>query len=159
MNNTIFDPGTVVIEIKSTDKDTAIEEIISHARVFDDLSDRKLFTKSVLAREKLESTGVGHGVAFAHGKLPEISRTRVALGISREGIEFGSFDGRPVHLLFVVATHPDMHIDYLNCLAALARMARNEDFREEILSCCREEDVQDKLVTSYRRAVGLAAAS
>jgi PTS system nitrogen regulatory IIA component len=149
MYENLFRPGTVVIELESTHKFDAIREIISQARVFDELSDKALFEDAVLTRERAQSTGLGRGVAFAHGKLKEIRQMKVALGVSRRGIEFGSTDGLPVHLLFVVATHPSMHVDYLRCLSSLARMVRREGFREEILSCCREEDVENKLCACF----------
>jgi PTS system nitrogen regulatory IIA component len=149
MYENLFHPGTVVIELKNTEKYEAIREIISQARVFDDLSDKTLFEEAVIARERAQSTGLGRGVAFAHGKLTEIRHMKLALGVSRGGIDFRSVDGLPVHLLFVVATHPSMHIDYLHCLASLARMVRREGFREEILSCCREEEVENKLCACF----------
>jgi PTS system nitrogen regulatory IIA component len=155
--NKLFNQGTV-LEIKSTEKLDAIRELIREARVFDDLASRTDFEKAVVDREELQSTGLGHGVAFAHGKLPGISQMKVALGISRRGIEFDSVDGRPVHLLFVVATDPSMHIDYLKCLATLARMVRLDGFQDEILSCCHEDEIERKLCDTYSRIVSLQTA-
>ena len=149
MDNALFYPGTVVFEIKSKDKDSAIKEIISRSKVFDDISDKKEFEKAVFTREKLSCTGVGHGIAFAHGKIAEITTIKTALGISRQGIDYGSADGKPVHLLFVVATNPSMHLDYLKRLSILARMARTKNFREEILACFRQEEVENKLTRIY----------
>lgn len=149
MDYRLFTPGTVVIELESTEKYTAIQELIRKAKVFQDLPDREAFEKAVFEREKLQSTGVGHGVAFAHGRLPEVTSLKVALGISRKGIEFDSVDGKPVHLLFVFATHPSMHVDYLSCLSSLAKMVKREGFQEEILACYEETEVTNKLCDTY----------
>lgn len=151
MQRSIFHSGTVVVELHSTEKFAALRELIHNAPVFETLSDRDLFQETVFARERIQSTGLGRGVAFAHGKIAEIDHVKVALGISKCGIEFDSVDGHPVHLLFLVATNPSMHIDYLRCLATLASMTRIEGFREEIISCCREEEIEDKLSTTYER--------
>ncbi|HOV39285.1 MAG TPA: PTS sugar transporter subunit IIA, partial [Spirochaetales bacterium] len=62
MNYKLFTPGTVVIELDSTDKYEAIRELIRAAKVFQDISDLKAFEHAVIEREKLQSTGLGHGV-------------------------------------------------------------------------------------------------
>ena len=151
MHGTLFHSGTVVIELHSTEKYAALQELIYNAPVFDALEDKEKFKEAVFARERILSTGLGRGVAFAHGKLPEIQHVKVALGISKKGIAYDSVDGQPVHLVFIVATNPSMHIDYLKCLSILASMARLEGFREEICSCCREEEITDKLSATYER--------
>ncbi len=158
MHYKLFTPGTVVIELKSTEKYEAIRELIREAKVFQDLSDRDAFEQAVIEREKLQSTGLGHGVAFAHGRLPEIRTLKVALGISRKGIDFDSIDGKPVHLLFLFATNPTMHIDYLSCLASLAKMVKREGFREEILACYEETEVTNKLCDTYMEVACLGKA-
>ncbi|GAB4222223.1 MAG: PTS sugar transporter subunit IIA [Spirochaetales bacterium] len=145
----LFTPGTVVIELKSEHKYDAIRELIREAKVFQELPDRDAFERAVIEREQLQSTGLGHGVAFAHGRIDGIESIKVALGISRKGIEFDSVDGKPVHLLFVFATDPGMHIDYLSCLASMARMVKKEGFQEEILACYEETEVTNKLCDTY----------
>jgi PTS system nitrogen regulatory IIA component len=149
MNSNMFRSGAVVFEIKSTSKAEAIREVISQASVFDDIPDKAQFEEAIFLREELDCTGLGHGTAFAHGKLPEITSMKIALGISRRGIDYGSLDGKPVYLLFVLATNPSMHIDYLKHLSVLARMVRAEGFRDEILSCFRQEEIEDKLIKFY----------
>jgi mannitol/fructose-specific phosphotransferase system IIA component (Ntr-type) len=148
MNDTIFSLGTVVLEIKSQNKADAIREIISRAEVFDCIFNRAQFVEAVFAREE-QGSCVGHGVAFAHGKISEISEMKIALGISRTGINYDPVNGNPVHLLFVVATNPSMHLDYLKQLAILAKMARREDFRSEILSCFAQEEALEKLRKTF----------
>jgi PTS system nitrogen regulatory IIA component len=148
MDNRIFCPGAVIFEIESQTKSTAIKEIISRAKVFDDIYDKFRFAQAVFAREA-QGPCVGHGVAFAHGKILEVSEMKTALGISRRGIDYNAPDGRLVHLLFIVATNPSMHLDYLKRLSILARMVRMEGFREEILSCFAQEEVEEKLQKTF----------
>jgi PTS system nitrogen regulatory IIA component len=156
MNTTIFRPGAVVLEIKSRNKAEAIKEIISRATVFDCFSDKARFEEAVFKREA-QGSCVGHKVAFAHGKIPEVSEMKVAMGISRQGIDYGAPDGKLVHLLFIVATNPAMHLDYLKCLSILARMVRIEGFREEVLSCLGQEEVEEKLQKTFSLFRGKAS--
>ena len=139
---------TVVYEIKSKNKEDAIKEIISRAAVFDCICDKEKFVEAVFDREN-EGSCVGHGVAFSHGKIQEVSEMKIALGLSREGIKCDAPDGGPVHLLFVVATNPAMYRDYLQRISILAKIARMESFRSEILSCFGQKEAEEKLKTAY----------
>lgn len=123
----------VICCVESSNKYTAIEEVISKCSIFDDVGDIGEFSKAVINREHLESTGIGRGVAIAHGKLKTIPRVRVGLGISTQGIEFSSADSQPVHLLFVIGSSPFRQIEYLRALAAIMRFVKMTDIREELL--------------------------
>ncbi|MFW5745467.1 MAG: PTS sugar transporter subunit IIA [Spirochaetota bacterium] len=151
-----FDPGSVIWELKSTDKYDAIREIIHSAPIFteDDRLQAGEFAEKVIEREKLQSTGFGHGVAVAHGRTEQVDEPRIALGISHDGIDFESYDGEPVHLLFVVANHPDHQMNYLHILSTLVAMVRNELFRRELLNCSRAEDAQQKLCSVFSHLMG-----
>ncbi len=152
MNCEHFGPGSVVWDVQSRDKYEAIRETVDRSTVFSAIPNLNLkkFTQAVITREREQTTGFGHGIAIAHGRDPVIDESRVALGVSRNGIEFGSPDGQPVHLLFVVANHPDKHVDYLRILSSLAIIVRNEFFRREILSALCREDVERKMGHAIR---------
>lgn len=126
--------GFSVCRTESTEKFTAIDEVIDGCSLFDELkSNKERFRRAVHRREIIETTGIGHGVAIAHGKLPCIDKVRIALGISKEGINFESKDGRPVHLLFVIASSPFTQVDYLKALASILKSVHNECVRDELL--------------------------
>lgn len=142
-----FDPGSVIWDLQSTDKFDAIREVVFGTTVFSghpDL-DVELFAERVLEREKLQSTGLGHGVAVAHGRTDQVLQPQIALGVSREGIDFDAFDSQPVHLIFVVANHPDDRVDYLHILSTLVEMVRDGMFRRELLNCSHADDAQQRL--------------
>lgn len=126
--------GFSVCPLDSTEKFSAIDEVIDGCSLFEELkSNKERFRRAVHRREIIETTGIGHGVAIAHGKLPCIDKVRIGLGISKEGINFQSKDGRPVHLLFVISSSPFTQIDYLKALATILKSVHNEDVREELL--------------------------
>jgi PTS system nitrogen regulatory IIA component len=146
-----FDPGSVIWELRSTDKFDAIREIINRAPVFTEHENLELeeFTDIVIEREMLQSTGFGHGVAVAHGRTDQVDEPTIALGISHEGIDFEAYDGLPVHLIFIVANHPDHQMNYLHILSTLVAMVRDDLFRRELLNCAHEEAVQQKLCAVF----------
>ncbi|MGE4453753.1 MAG: PTS sugar transporter subunit IIA [Sphaerochaeta sp.] len=128
------DCQSVICQLSSKEKTQAILEVIDSCSVFASLPDLDRFKRGVLRREHIQTTGIGHGVAIAHGKIMGIREVHIALGISREGIEYGSSDGMPVHLLFVIASSPSIQMEYLGALSAILRGVRTEEMREHLLS-------------------------
>ena len=158
-----FHTGSVVWELQSSDKYEAIREVIYRAPVFRTISglDLNEFADVVVHRERLLSTGFGHGVAVAHGRTPTVDGSHIALGVSRHGIEYASPDGQPVYLLFVVANHPEQQMDYLQIISTLARLLRNDAFRRELLSCVCGDEVERKMSNAFTEQIrpGLAYGS
>jgi PTS system nitrogen regulatory IIA component len=127
--------GYSVCPVNQTDKFAAIDQVIDNCSIFEGLMDNKeRFRRAVHRREIIETTGIGHGVAIAHGKLPCIDHLRIGLGISKEGINYKSKDGKPVHILFVIASTPFHQINYLKALAVILRGVRNPEIRDEVLN-------------------------
>ena len=128
----VFYKGSVVCELDSTEKYSAIHELLVKAPVFQQI-DKAAFEKIVIEREKKLSTGLGHGVAFAHGKTDAVDELYVALGISESGIDYDALDKKPVHLLFIVANPVSGHKEYLQLISRLSKILREEGFRKKIL--------------------------
>ena len=126
--------GSVTM-LSSKSKYEAIHELIWKNGALRQLVRNKSdFEAEVVRREKVQSTGFGHGVAVAHGRFKEIDDVIMALGISQEGIPFDALDKKPVHLLFLIASPPEQQDEYLTALSALVKLVRKEEFRSKILS-------------------------
>ena len=129
-----FKGGTVVSRLDSLEKFAAIRELVRRAPVFQEIANLPAFEESVISREKLQSTGFGHGVAVAHGRSEALERVLIALGISEPGIPFGAADGQPVKLLFLIASPASTTLDYLQALSNLVRVVRDCGLRSSLLS-------------------------
>jgi len=91
--------------------------------------------ESVLTeREKLQSTGIGDGVAIPHGAVAELDKQCAALLIVPDGIDFDAIDGEKVNLLFSVIGPKRATGEHLKTLARISRLLRNRSFRERLLS-------------------------
>ncbi len=123
-----FQAGTVVGGLESRDKYNAIRELLQKAPYLAAVKNLCRIEEAAIAREKVYTTGFGRGVAIAHGKTSCVNNTVILLGISRVGIDFQSMDGKPVHLLFLIANPPDRSDEYLQALSTLACVMRNRRF-------------------------------
>ena len=126
---------SVIAPLRSTGKDDAINELFREVSLLDNLNRIHNLKDAVLRREMEGNTGIGHGVAVAHGKLTSLTDMYLFLGISRSGIAYGSYDSEPVHMLFVAANPPAMQTVYLDVLSRLTRYLKNPAIRERLIQC------------------------
>jgi nitrogen PTS system EIIA component len=127
------DDESVICHIMSTSKVEAINEVIDQCSVFQTLPDVQRFKRAVIHREEIETTGIGHGIAIAHGKVRNLSQIHVGLGLSECGVDYDAKDGKPVHFLFVIASSPTRQFEYIRTLSALLRTVRSPEVRDELL--------------------------
>ncbi|MFN3349779.1 PTS IIA-like nitrogen regulatory protein PtsN [Pseudorhodoplanes sp.] len=124
--NDIVALNAVIPALKVNGKKQAIQEIASRAAELSGLSERTIF-ESLLQREKLGSTGIGHGIAIPHGKLPKLDRLFGLFARLERPIDFESLDGQPVDLIFLLLAPEGAGADHLKALARVARLLRDPD--------------------------------
>ena len=144
-----FRGGTVVQSLSSQDKFDAIRELIHKAPVFAGLGCRDKLEEAVVQREKILSTGLGRGVAVAHGTTDTIDEIVIALGISQGGIDFDSFDNAPVHLLFVITNPPSRQMEYLVALSTVTRLVRDDVFRQSLRATAPAREIELKICQAF----------
>jgi len=144
-----FDQGSVVVDLQSVDKFDALRELIRRARVFREIENLPAFEEAVIARERLQSTGFGHGVAVAHGRAAGVERVLIAMGLSRSGIPYESPDKEPVRLLFVIASPLQVSLDYLQALSTLVRCLRDAPVRDSLLAALNVEEIEQRIRDAF----------
>jgi len=93
------------------------------------------------AREELSSTGLEHGVAIPHGKLPGLKTVIACFGRSREGLDFAALDGHPTHLFFLLMAPQDSTSEHLRALARIARLMKDAALRQNLLDADGPEEL------------------
>ena len=91
------------------------------------------FYKELLAREQIESTCLGNGIAFPHSRTDHIKGMVLAVGRSKKGVYFENC-GQTVHLIFAIGTPKRMATDYLSIIGGLARILKDAPLREKLLN-------------------------
>lgn len=130
------------------DKVDLIEQLASLLAGNDDVAGmRDAFT----ARERLGSTGLGHGVAIPHGRSDAVHEARAAFVHLAEPVDFGASDGQPVDLvaaLIVPAHFTDQH---LRLLAELAELFSNAGITSALRAAPDDRTLRDELVRTRVR--------
>jgi PTS system nitrogen regulatory IIA component len=88
----------------------------------------------LLEREKLQSTGIGEGVAIPHGALAQLASQVAALLIVPGGIDFAAIDERKVSIIFAVIGPKRATGEHLKTLARVSRLLRNQGFRDRLIA-------------------------
>ena len=93
---------------------------------------RSTVSDNLFARERLGSTGLGHGVAVPHGRIKGLKAPIAAFVRLAEPIPFESPDGQPVSLLIFLLMPDHVTQQHLEILSEIAEMLSNEAFRETL---------------------------
>ena len=80
---------------------------------------------SLVERERLGSTGFGHGVAIPHGKVEGLKQIYCLFARLPEAIDYQAIDGERVDLVFLLLSPPDAGAEHLKALAAVSRVLRH----------------------------------
>ena len=89
--------------------------------------------ESLMAREALQSTGVGAGVAVPHAKLAFIDRPIAALLVCSHPVKYDAIDDLPVRILFALIGPQGQSANHLKMLARVSRVLRPEAFRQRLI--------------------------
>ncbi len=123
--------GNVILNLDVTSKKRVFEHAgllfentlgIGRSKVFD----------ALLARERLGSTGLGHGVAIPHGRIAGLKEAAGAFIRTETPIPFEAPDGNPVNLIFVLLVPEKATDQHLQILSELAQMFSERRIRSEL---------------------------
>jgi len=101
-------------------------------------SEGELFD-SLISRERLGSTGLGHGVALPHGRISGLEAPIAAFMSLPTGVDYDAIDSQPVDLLFALLVPAESTDEHLQILARLAAMFSDADLCGELRACASSE--------------------
>ena len=129
----ILPPAQVLVSLDATSKKRAFEEA---GLLFEGLHglSRALVTDSLFARERLGSTGLGHGVAIPHGRIKGLKSPMAAVFQLASPIGFDAPDEQPVVLLIFLLVPEAATQKHLEILSEIAELLSDATLREKIKS-------------------------
>ena len=119
----LLTPDDVIPDLKATSKKQALQELAKRAAKGSGQQERAIFDV-LLERERLGTTGVGHGIAIPHGKIAGIDRPYGLFARIENPIDFDAIDEQPVDLIFLLLAPEDAGADHLTALAWVSRLLR-----------------------------------
>jgi len=110
------------------------------------ISDADRVMDALWQRESVMSTLVAPNIALPHASLWLFKKTVGAFGISQNGIDYGSPDGKPVHLVMMLIDDRYEADKHLSILKKTARMVGSPNFLSKIMGCTDPREIYDLIV-------------
>lgn len=104
------------------------------------LAESEIFN-GLIARERLGSTGLGHGVAIPHGRFSDLDQTIAILVRFARPVDYDAVDGEPVDLVVALMVPEHSTDEHLQLLAALAEMFSDEPMRSALRQAATPQEI------------------
>ncbi|MBI1816647.1 MAG: PTS sugar transporter subunit IIA [Deltaproteobacteria bacterium] len=147
--------GGIFYRVGGIDKESALRGLVEHMRLPDEV-DREFVWRVLLARERLQSTGLGEGIAIPHVRNPivlHVSRPTITLCFLERPVEFEALDGKPVFALFSLVC-PTVRA-HLRLLSRLAFALNDSGFKTAVL----RQGSRDEILNEARRVEATVSSS
>jgi len=128
----LLKPNLIQLDLTETKRTAAIHQVAGLLEKEPAMINFKGFYDELLARERVEATSLGNGVAFPHARTDHVSRLVLAVGRSPSGVSFEN-SGDLIHFIFVIGTPRRMVTEYLALVGAMARLLRHEEVRGKLM--------------------------
>ena len=130
----LLDKQSISLNGVPKDKKEALDQVVDLMVKSGKINDVEAYRQRVYAREEESTTGIGEGIAIPHGKCDAVTKPGLAAMVVKDGVDFDSLDGEPVHLIFLIAapnTEDNIHLDVLSKLSVLLM---DEQFTADLLN-------------------------
>lgn len=145
--------GGIFYRISGTDKESVLRAVVETLRLPEEV-DREFLLRILLAREALESTGIGEGIAIPHVRNPvvlHVTRPLITLCFLEQAVDFGALDGKPVQIVFSLIS-PTVRA-HLRLLSRLSFALQDHGFKAVIA----RQGSRDEIFTEARRVETILA--
>ena len=121
----------VMANLRAANKKQVLQELARKAAALTGKDEAAIY--EVLAeRERLGTTGIGHGIAIPHGKLAGLDRVYGVFARLERPVDFDAIDDQPVDLIFLLLAPANSSSDHLKALAKVSRMLRDRRLCEKV---------------------------
>ena len=131
----------IILDLQAKNKVDAFRTMVSSLAANKMIADPITFLEEVMAREAIEPTSIGRGVALPHTRTRSVRQPVIVFARTSEGIPFTANHADPVQLIFMMGTPKDEANIYLQILARLCRLLRRNEFRDRLLTATTPQEI------------------
>lgn len=130
----LLNKNSIKLNLSSSTKSEVIDEMVDLVENSGNLNNKEEYKKAIIAREEMSTTGIGEGVAIPHAKTKYVDKACLGAGISKNGINYESFDGSLSNLFFMIAAPDGANDTHLEVLSRLSTILMDEEFRNNLIN-------------------------
>jgi PTS system nitrogen regulatory IIA component len=131
----------IIPDLQGTDKPSILKELSSVLVKPCRVTSVEELLQVLLDREKLESTGIGEGVAIPHGRLKKLKKFFISFGRSLKGVDFDSIDRKPSQLFFLVMAPENSAVDNLKLLSRIVTLLKEPSFKKKLIGARSQKEL------------------
>ena len=131
----------IIPDLHASQGQDVLQELAGRlAERYDGVSQPDL-VRVLIERERKGSTALGEGVAIPHGKLDSVGKLIACLGRARNGVDFGSADGKPTYFFFALVGPERSAGAHLKALARISRLFKDPAVRARLMDAETAQDM------------------
>ncbi|MFI5357223.1 MAG: PTS sugar transporter subunit IIA [Opitutales bacterium] len=134
----LLDPACINLQVQGPHHEAALTEVARLLAGNPNVTNFDGFYRDLLARDQLDTTYLGHGIALPHARTEHVSRIVLAIGRSDTGVPF-DVSNETVRLMFVLGTPKSNPTDYLMLVSALCKLLKSPAHREALMQATTPE--------------------
>jgi mannitol/fructose-specific phosphotransferase system IIA component (Ntr-type) len=145
--STLLAPAHINLNVQSGEHAAALQEVAGPLASHPAVVDFNGFYQELLAREQLDTTYLGHGIALPHARTQHVNNIVVAVGRSTAGVHFTNCN-ETVHLMIVLGTPKSNPTDYLMVVSSLCKIFNDPANRAALMEAATAEEFFAALVAA-----------
>jgi mannitol/fructose-specific phosphotransferase system IIA component (Ntr-type) len=135
----------IVVDLAAEDKAGVLEELVGVLAANHPGLDAAEVLVELHVREDKMSTAIFPAIAVPHASVSSVSHLLCAIGLSKKGVDFDSFDDQPTHIFFLVVSGQDHQDHQLHLLQKLSFVLNDKAFVATIMEKKSPQAVLDAL--------------
>lgn len=137
----LLEERVVKVPLEAAEKEEAICELLELLVRAGKVTDRQGVLEALYERERKDTTGIGGGIAIPHAKHPDLKGVELAIGVSRQGVEFDAVDDEPVYVVFLVVAEAHNPAPNVEVLADIGNIMQVPGVYEKLKSALSASEV------------------
>lgn len=139
----ILTPDCTLCAVSGSSKKRILDQIcVAASQKLPDYDHHDLLS-SLMAREKMGSTGIGNGIAIPHGRLSDIKEVVAILVTSEEPVDFDAIDNRPVDIFIALFVPEESGQEHLSTLQSIAKTFSDKNTSKLVRKCQNSQELFD----------------
>jgi mannitol/fructose-specific phosphotransferase system IIA component (Ntr-type) len=126
-------PAAIDLHLRSRTRDQVLTDLVGRLAENGRVAQPQALLEALLERERLGSTGIGHGVAVPHCRMADVPAPLIALGRTDHEVDVDAIDGQPARLFFMLIAPEGAAAVQVQLLARIARLMRDAEARQRLM--------------------------
>ena len=156
--SSLLDPSRIALDVKSTQRTAALNEVAKLLTDHPAVTNFDGFYRELLARDRLETTCIGHGVSLPHARTEHVKSIALAVGRSDSFIRCGDHPDEQIRLIFMLGTPKTNPADYLAVVSSLCKLLKHEVNRTAFLTAATPAEFIAAVAAAEDRLIASSAA-